>query len=245
MPKASRRADQREQQTLGEQLPDDAAPRRANRQPDPNLALTRDPAREQQVGDVRAPDHQDEAERKKERHEQQHRLGRQRDRAQPRFQDEARRPLAGTFNGIPRVPHEQLRERLVARQIGLQPADDVEAAGPFASLLAGAELVKERKRRPEVRRRDGLESSKAFRHHADNLERCPVHPDRAVEHAGVARIVLRPGPMAEDNDRRTARFVVRGRERPPTLGAGAEDAEEVPRDETALPPDALDPGRHV
>ena len=105
------------------------------------------------------------------------------------------------------------------------------------------ELAEAGQRRPEVRR-DKLEPSKAFRHHPDNLERRAVHPDRAVEHAGIARIVLGPGAMAEDNDRATARFVV-GRERPATLGADAEDTEEVSRDERALPsgPRSMPPRR--
>ena len=57
-------------------------------------------AREQQVGDVRAPDQQDQAERKEERHEQQDGLDRQRDRALPRFEREARGgSLAGALRG--------------------------------------------------------------------------------------------------------------------------------------------------
>ncbi len=88
-----------------------------NRQPDADLALACDRAREQQVGDVGARDHQDEAERKKERREQQHDVGRQRDRALPRFEDEVRgTPLDSgsgqaarqTCRGSPRVPHAQL-----------------------------------------------------------------------------------------------------------------------------------------
>ena len=44
--------------------------------------------------------------------------------------------------------------------------------------LAGAELAKHRERRPEIRRRDRLESSKVLRHHADNAELRSVYPDR-------------------------------------------------------------------
>ena len=90
-----------------------------------------------------------------------------------------------------------------------------------------------------------VESSKAFRHHADNLERRAVHQDRAVEHAGIARKVPGPGAMAEDDDRTAAGLVVRRCERAPTRGADAEDVEEVPRDERALHPAALDPGVDV
>ena len=48
--------------------------------------------------------------------------------------------------------------------------------------------------------------------------------------------------MAEDNDRRAARFVVQGGERAPMRGADAEHVKEVSRDERALQPVALDPG---
>ena len=68
---------------------------------------------------------------------EQHDVGRQRDRALPRFEHEARgRPLDRAFSRTPRVPHKELRERLTARQAGLQPPDNVEADGVFASLLA-------------------------------------------------------------------------------------------------------------
>ena len=52
--------------------------------------------------------------------------------------------------------------------------------------LDAAELAEERERRPEVRRSD-RESSKAFRHHADNLERHSVHQDHSAENTGIAR----------------------------------------------------------
>ena len=225
MPKASAARDQREQQAFGEQLPDDAAPRRANRQPDADLALAGDPAREQQVGDVRAPDHQDQAERKKERHEQQHRVGRQRDRALPRFEHEAR--AAARRNVRPhaaRVPHEELRERLVARQTGLQPADDVEADGSLrvpAGRGGTGQGARAAPRSPAPRRPRALESLPASRRQPGTTRRSPGPCGRARR--GRPQ-VLGPGPMAEDNDRRAARFVVRGRERAPTLGADAEDA---------------------
>ena len=70
-----------------------------------------------------------------------------------------------------------------------------------------AEVADERERRPEVRRSDD-ESSKAFRHDADNLERDSVHQDRAAENAGIAREVSRPGAMAEDEGRMAAELVV-------------------------------------
>ena len=111
------------------------------------------------------------------------------------------------LSGTPRVPHQELRERLAARQTGLQPSDDADADGVFASFVGAAELAKERERRPEVRRGD-RESAKAFRHHADNLERHVVHQDHAAEHAGIAREMPRPGAMTEDNGLTAAELVV-------------------------------------
>ena len=224
MPKASAADDERKQQAFREQLPDNAAPRRANRQADANLPLAGDPAREEQVGHVRAGDHQNQAECKKERHERQHGLGRLRDRPQPRFEHEARgRPLAGTFSRMPGVPHEELRERLIARHTRLQPPDNVEAAGLFASLLAAAEFAKQGERRPEVGRSD-RESSKAFGHHADDVESRAVHQDGAVEYAGIARKMQGPGAMAEHDDATSTGLVVRWCERAPKGGAHAEHA---------------------
>ena len=73
--------------------------------------------------------------------------------------------------------------------------------------MDAAELAEERERCPEVRCGDH-ESSKAFRHHADNLERHAVHQDRAAENAGIAREVSGPGAMAEDNGRTAAELIV-------------------------------------
>ena len=121
-----------EDQALDQQLADDAAPRRADRQPDTDLPLPGDRAREQQVGDVRTADHQDETERKEQRCEQQHRLHRQRDGARPRFEHEARRaPIAAAFSRPLRVPHEQLCECLTARYTRQQPPDDEEVSRVF------------------------------------------------------------------------------------------------------------------
>ena len=86
------------------------------------------------------------------------------------------RSLEPSGLAAPRIPHEELRECLTARQTRLQPPDDNEAAGLFASLFAdGPEVTEQRERRPVVRRRDGGKSSKVLRHHAHNLERRTVH----------------------------------------------------------------------
>ena len=58
--RAAGRARRREQQALGEQLPDDAAARRAEAETHGDLPLARARSGEQQVGEVGARDHQDE-----------------------------------------------------------------------------------------------------------------------------------------------------------------------------------------
>jgi hypothetical protein len=75
------------------------------------------------------------------------------------------------------------------------------AAGVGRAFARVGELVRDGERCPELRR-DPREPSKVLRHHADNLERRPVHPDRAVEHLGIAREVPGPAPMAQDDDGR-------------------------------------------
>jgi hypothetical protein len=69
------------------------------------------------------------------------------------------------------------------------------------------ELTKEHERRPEVRWSDG-ESSKALRHHADDLERHLVHLDHAANNAGIAREGPGPRAMAENEDVKAARLVI-------------------------------------
>ena len=187
---------------------------------------------------------------KKQRHEQHHDVDRQRDRALSRFEREARRgsldeargrPVDRTLSRMPRVPHAELRERLAARHTGLQPPDNVDADGLFALPLAGAELAKRRERRPEIRRRDRLESSKALRHHADNPELRSVYPDRSVEYCGITGKMQGPGAMAEDDDRQGAWLIVRRCERAPAHCADTENVEVIPRDERPLPPVPFDP----
>ena len=70
--------------------------RRADREPDADLALARDQAREQQVRHVRAADQEDEPEREEQRHEHQHGLCRPRHRAELRREHEARRWRSST-----------------------------------------------------------------------------------------------------------------------------------------------------
>ena len=57
---AGRAAEHREQTRLGEELPDELQPARADREPDGHLVGARGGAREQQVGDVGAGDEQHE-----------------------------------------------------------------------------------------------------------------------------------------------------------------------------------------
>jgi len=68
------RGHEREEETFREQLPDDTLARRSDRQPDADLALTRDTARQEQVRDVGAANHQDHPEGEEDRHEDQRRF---------------------------------------------------------------------------------------------------------------------------------------------------------------------------
>ena len=124
---------QREQQAFGQQLADDAAPRRAERQPDADLALPRHAARQQQVGDVGAANQQDQSEREEQRREEREGLQRLRNRAAPGAR--ARCSSSGRSrcgDRLVRVPRRELRAGALHRHTGLQPADDVDADAVFA-----------------------------------------------------------------------------------------------------------------
>ncbi len=83
----------------------------------------------------------------------------------------------------------------------------MEANRRVARLLA-AKLIQKGQRRPEVRRGDRLEPSKPLRHDADDVELRSVQQDRTIEDAGIARKVLRPRAVAEDDGRNSTRLVV-------------------------------------
>jgi hypothetical protein len=101
-------------------------------------------------------------------------------------------------------------------------------------------LVLERDGRPEVRGH-GHEAAETLGHHADHVERRAVHENRSREHGRIAREILHPRAVAQDDDPLPAGVVVHWRERPSACRARAQDLEEVAGDECSLEPLALDP----
>ena len=152
---AERRGRERKQQAFREQLPDDASAGGAEREPDADLTLARDRTRQQEVGDVRAADHQDQAEDKEERREHQQ----QPPPAEGRFPASARAMMFGAggrlrFRAVrPRIPHREPGQCRLARHPRLQPADDLDGDGVSLPCMNRPELAERAKAAPNSRGR--------------------------------------------------------------------------------------------
>ncbi len=131
---------------------------RPERQPDADLALTGHAAREQQVGDVGAADHQDQSERQEQRREDRERLQRVAERcrasaaARSCWRGHRQQRRGHRDSGVTiRIPRRRsARGRSPSSTPGLQTADDLHADAVFAAAMAGPELGELRERRPEV-----------------------------------------------------------------------------------------------
>ena len=200
---------EREQDVLGQQLPDNAAPRCADRQSNADLALACDPTGEQQVGDIGATNKQDQPEREEQRGEQPDSLQGLRHGATVGQQLNAHGPLggAGRLVGIPR---RELGASALHRDARFQAADDLDAGLVLAAANVGQEIGDSRQRRPEVRRAD-LETTEPFRHHADNLERRAADEHRPSQHVWIAIEVALPSRVAQHEHGIAARAIVIGR----------------------------------
>ena len=171
MPKASA-ADMSASSRLSVSNCTDAAPRRADRQPDADFALACDRAREQQVGDVRAPDQQDEAERKKSGVNSSMRFGRQRGRA--RFGSRTRFAVGfSTALAARRESHTRSsasawpRDRPgFSRPMMPMPTESSRPAWTWRKWPTSASGA-------QKSGASDHESPKAFRHHADNWNGTP------------------------------------------------------------------------
>ncbi len=142
---AERAAGQREQQTLGQELADDPRSARAERGAHHDLALAGGAARHGDIGEVRAADEQQHADR---RHQHVERL------AQARVDDEVREAIDGDAPVLLDVGivvrdlrRDRLhpRARLLERHPWLHPRDDLEPV-----IVAGALARSEGQRTPEL-----------------------------------------------------------------------------------------------
>ncbi len=235
---AADRRRERQDQALREELPDDAPARRAKRQPDADLPLAREAAREQQVGDVGAADHQDQPEGKEQRSE---------DQAEPIAR--ATYPGAGTerpgWDARRGLPERALRAKAASRVVPsptprrrrpLPPARSPGFRRPITSigivfLSCVAELRGQCKRCPVVGRCDA-ESSKAVGHDADDLERRAADRHAAADHIPVTLEQLVPAGMTQHDHRPVFGSLIVFREQRAAEGRlDSQYLEEVPRHE--------------
>ena len=220
-----RPAGERQDQALGEQLPDDLAPRGAERGAHGQFAAPAGGAHEQQVGDVGAGDEQHEADRARE-HEQR--------RADVADQHPAHRLDAeagvGTQGAAAEPGAEVGRRRLQPgpclfdRHAGEEPPGGLEVVRVIAGR--GVEL----ERQEELRRllQDVFEPRLA--EHADHRVGLAVERDGPADDAGISRVPRRPQPMAQHRDAAATGPVLVGGERPASRRRDPEEREEVGRD---------------
>ena len=222
---------QREQPALGHELADDAAPRRAERQADADLALTRHAARQQQVGDVGAADQQDQAEGEEQRREDRDGFHGLRKRASPRQQHDG----LGRGDRRPRPAGSQSHAAICARALS------IDTPGLRRPMISTPTLSS-RPRSPgrncascgSGAQKSGcadLEAAEPRRHHADDLERRAADEHGPSQHVRIAVEVAGPAPVAQHDDRIAARLVVGGREGASHHGIDADDLEEVAGDQ--------------
>ena len=216
----------RQQDAFRQHLPDETQPAGAERRAHGELALSRDGAREQQIGDVRAREQQHHADCGQ--CDQRHRRGLKRFPEPPHLEQLGAQPAVRLrIVGFPPVHHgvELGLCALVAR-LGLQPRDRHD---------------RRRTGSPRQRVRRALESGPRFtleiedrelespRHHAhDRVRRAVEHHD-AADNRWVAAEAALPQSVAEQDDTRRLGLSVARRQRTSGRGVDAEQRERLRR----------------
>ena len=245
--RAEGRARPGEQQALGEQLPDDATARGAEAETHRHLALPRARPGEQQVGEVRARDHEDE--RRGPEQQPQRRLvalAQRRDagaRVEGReLEAEVLRHADGGVVRRERRPEEigrdggELRGRLLDGPPGLEPSHHgqppvgagVEDAAAAVEDRLGAEWHR------DVERSAHFEPEEPRLRDADNLDRLGLERQRAADDRPIAAVLALPERVAEDRARRAAAAIVGVGQDPAGRRPHAERVEEPAADPEAL-----------
>ena len=190
---AEHRAGRRQQRRFGQQLPDDAAARRAEGDAHRHLARPRGAAREQQVGDVDAAEQEQQPRRR--HHDDQDRPEVADDRGDERLGD-----VDAIQVGRREVARESVHDRrhlrvgALQRHAGLQPHEAVEEVIDvvLVELLAEPEVAAVR--RVEVARRDAGDRRRDFR-----------EPDRLADDRRIAAVEVLPDAIRDHDDRRRGR----------------------------------------
>ena len=225
-PEPERARESRDDRALGEQLPHDASPRRAQRNPHADLARAAGGAREQQVGRIGA--RNEENEHRRRHHRVQRRLKlrvevlveRGESRSQPRVRVGMRLRQAGRH----RV---EVRLRPGEAHAGREATEG--SKGPPVTLVL-REAGGERQRLPQVGPERELE---ALGHHPDDGRRYVVQPDDAAEHLRVRAVAGRPDAVSQQHHGRRGRPIVVRAKVAADHGPDAEQAECVRGDARA------------
>ena len=238
-----RRAPPREQQSgagaqrhqheaFGQQLADQPAAARANREPHRHLVLPRGGAGEQQVGDIGAADEEHDAD---DRHDDHQRIGVGLAKvvgAPGRGDERDAAEVAALVAGHPDFRHVavpqclEVRPRLLGRRTGCKTPDHAQPP----ALLRLQTLFDEHHGQRDVERHADPEPEESGR--CDPDDRHPLRADLNVlpEHCRISCEAARPEVVADDGHRAvrtaTARHgIVRGRQQPSVGGANTKQVE--------------------
>ncbi len=223
---AERGAEQADDRRLGQQLPDDAQAAGAKRRANRDLAMADRRAREQQVGDVRARDHQHE--RHRAHHRQDHELDLLGNHPVSQRPDHGAPALVLVrIGGRETANHAaHIGRRLLDRHAGLHPREHLQGAH-----IAGGRLEVRRQRHPEALR---LREHELRRHDADDRVGKSVDGDRPADDRAIAVVAQLPHLVAEHDDAFGAGTVIVGGEVASERRRRSEKAEERRRDRRAV-----------
>ena len=241
-------ADRSEHEAFRQQLADQAAAARADRQSDPDLALTAGRARQQHVGDVGACHEQDQC------HAQHQGCG---DRPEHRVRLRMDPDVRGDGHG-PLLVRLRMRGRKLLHddlQVRLRPLDRLAVREPAlheqpalaAALEPGVagrrrhavlnasrlDFLDPRQRQPHLRLQHRQHARERRRCDADDGVGLAVNEQRFAERRRIPSVVAHPRAVREDNGARRARAIVFGQQRASERGADAEQLEVVARDDLA------------
>ena len=189
-----------ENRAFGDQLPEQAAIRRSDRQSDLDLAPSPHRAREQEIRDVRTGDHQHQANRETHRHDERHEL----------LQADERRRVGEADSRGPRLSFGDAR-RQVERSGGLRrqhtgPQASVESNGPIRAVVVqlipwiALQLPAHRQGNPEVRH-IRLSADEFPGGDPDDLVGMAVEAHVPADERPVAAEPPAPEALAQDHDR--------------------------------------------
>ena len=195
-------SDQSEEEAFGQELTNQAAAARAERETHADLAAPGGAATEQEAGDVGAADEQHEtgddrhqADEGKERRERLRHAAEAADAVDAEdFAQREPRGGVGILRREPLADDERCRLRLFRAHAGPEPRDDLERVP--AAILQHAPGLRGIDRHPELAHESRrARPAKSARHHADDFERLASELDRPTDDRRIAPKARAPGSL--------------------------------------------------